>query len=79
MGIVSIDVTSAVDSLRPGKGSEQRAGAVYEEKSPVRLTVDKAIKAGLVVRIGDTVAGCEHAPQLELLKARFLEGGPSTN
>jgi F0F1-type ATP synthase delta subunit len=41
--------------------------------------VDRAIKAGLVVRIGDTVLDASMRRQLELLKARFLEGGPSTN
>jgi len=45
----------------------------------LRLSVDPAIRGGLLVRVGDTVLDASIRRQLELLKARFLEGGPSTN
>jgi F0F1-type ATP synthase delta subunit len=41
--------------------------------------VDKAIKGGLVVRIGDTVLDASVRRQLEILRERFLSGGPLTN
>ncbi|HMK38135.1 MAG TPA: ATP synthase F1 subunit delta [Bacteroidota bacterium] len=80
MGIVSVDVTSAVEFT-----PSQRADLAGElerytgKKVRMRLTVDAAIRAGIVVRIGDTVLDASMRRQLELLKARFLEGGASTN
>jgi F-type H+-transporting ATPase subunit delta len=80
MGIVSVDVTSAIEftpSQRRDLSSELER--YTKKKVRIRMTVDRAIKAGLVVRIGDTVLDASMRRQLELLKARFLEGGPSTN
>ena len=80
MGIVSIDVTSAVEfTPSQEKDLNNELERYTKKKVRVRLTVDRAIKAGLVVRIGDTVLDASMRRQLELLKARFLEGGPSTN
>jgi F-type H+-transporting ATPase subunit delta len=80
MGIVSIDVTSAVEftpSQHKDLGVELER---YTKKMVrIRMTVDRAIGAGLVVRIGDTVLDASMRRQLELLKARFLEGGPPVN
>jgi F-type H+-transporting ATPase subunit delta len=80
MGIVSVSVTSAIEftpSQEKDLGSELER--YTKKKVRIRITVDRAIKAGLVVRIGDTVLDASMRRQLELLKARFLEGGPSTN
>ena len=80
MGIVSIDVTSAVEFTPSQEKDLGRELERYTKKKVrVRITVDRAIRAGLVVRIGDTVLDASMRRQLELLKARFLEGGPSTN
>jgi F-type H+-transporting ATPase subunit delta len=80
MGIVSIDVTSAVEfTPSQEKDLNNELERYTKKKVRVRITVDRAIKAGLVVRIGDTVLDASMRRQLELLKARFLEGGPSTN
>jgi F-type H+-transporting ATPase subunit delta len=49
------------------------------KKVRVRIAVDKAIKGGLVVRIGDTVLDASVRRQLEILRERFLSGGPLTN
>jgi F-type H+-transporting ATPase subunit delta len=80
MGIVSVDVTTAVEftpSQRTDLSNELER--YTKKKVRIRMTVDRAIKAGLVVRIGDTVLDASMRRQLELLKARFLEGGPATN
>ena len=80
MGIVSVDVTSAVEfTPSQHKDLSNELERYTKKKVRVRVTVDRAIKAGLVVRIGDTVLDASMRRQLELLKARFLEGGPSTN
>ena len=80
MGIVNVDVTSALE-ITPAQ--QKDIGTTMEratkKKVRIRLIVDRAIRAGLVVRIGDTVLDASVRRQLELLKARFLEGGPSTN
>jgi len=80
MGIVNIDVTSAVE-FTPSQRTDlsDELERYTRKKVRIRLTVDSAIKAGIVVRIGDTVLDASIRRQLELLKARFLEGGPTTN
>ena len=77
MGIVSIDVTSAVE-FTPSQHTDlaSELERYTKKKVRIRVTVDRAIRAGLVVRIGDTVLDASMRRQLELLKARFLEGGP---
>ena len=80
MGIVSIDVTSAVEfTPSQHKDLASELERYTKKKVRIRMTVDRAIKAGLVVRIGDTVLDASMRRQLELLKVRFLEGGPTTN
>ena len=80
MGIVSVDVTSAVE-FTPSQHADlsNELERYTKKKVRIRMNVDSAIKAGLIVRIGDTVLDASMRRQLELLKARFLEGGPSTN
>jgi len=80
MGIASVDVTSAVE-FTPSQDRElsNELERYTKKKVRIRMTVDRAIKAGLIVRIGDTVHDASMRRQLELLKARFLEAGPSTN
>jgi F-type H+-transporting ATPase subunit delta len=80
MGIVNVDVTAAIEfTPSQEKDLSNELERYTKKKVRVRITVDRAIKAGLVVRIGDTVLDASMRRQLELLKARFLEGGPSTN
>ncbi len=80
MGIVSVDVTSAVELTAPQNSALAGELERYTKKKVrVRVTVDKAIRAGLVVRVGDTVLDASMRRQLELLRARLLEGGLAQN
>lgn len=80
LGIVSVDVTSAA-ALRPADaaGLTQALERYTRKKVRVRVTLDKALKGGLVVRIGDTVLDASIRRQLEILRERFRSGGPLSN
>ncbi|HTS00631.1 MAG TPA: ATP synthase F1 subunit delta [Bacteroidota bacterium] len=79
-GVVGVDVASAVALSAPQQEELTRAlGRATGKTVRLRLTVDPAIRGGLVVRVGDTVLDASVRRQLELLKARFVQGGPSTN
>lgn len=80
MGIVSVDVTSAVE-FTPSQRTDltNELERYTKKKVRIRMTVDRAIRAGLIVRIGDTVLDASMRRQLELLKARFIGGGSITN
>lgn len=73
--VVTAGITSA---LALGTEQEQRLRAELERrfKKTVRLqvTVDPAIRGGLVVRIGDTVLDASVQRQLELLRTRLATG-----
>jgi F-type H+-transporting ATPase subunit delta len=80
MGIISVEVTSAVDfTLSQRSKLEGTLERSTGKKVRIRMNVDRAIKAGLIVRIGDTVLDASIRRQLELLKERFIEGRSSTN
>ncbi len=80
LGIVNVDVTSAVE-LRPAEesGLAQALEQYTRKKVRVRVTLDKAIRGGLVVRIGDTVLDASIRRQLEILRERFRAGGPHSS
>jgi F-type H+-transporting ATPase subunit delta len=80
LGIVSVDVTSAVEFTPAQESGMVSALERYTRKKVrVRVTLDKAIKGGLVVRIGDTVLDASIRRQLEILRERFRAGGPQSN
>ena len=80
LGIVSVDVTSAIEFTPAEEIGLARALEGYTRKKVrVRVTLDKAIKGGLVVRIGDTVLDASIRRQLEILRERFRAGGPLSN
>lgn len=68
-GIVTVDVRSAV-SVAPPQEEELRSRLQNYTGKKVRLhmTVDPAVKGGLVVRIGDTVLDASIKRQLERLR-----------
>ncbi len=79
-GIVSVEVTSAVQLGLP---QEQKLREKLEQftgkKIRIRVTLDTALKGGLRVQIGDTVLDASIRRQLEMLRAKFLEGGTALN
>ena len=79
-GVVGVDVASAVALTAPQEEELTRAlGRATGKTVRLRLSVDPSIRGGLLVRVGDTVLDASIRRQLELLKARFIQGGPSTN
>jgi F-type H+-transporting ATPase subunit delta len=80
LGIVNVDVISAVELSSP---QEQELSRRLEQQTRkrvrVRFTLDKAVRGGLLVRIGDTVLDASLRHQLDLLRERFTQGGPLTN
>lgn len=80
LGLVSVDVTSAVEFTPSQQSGLMRELERYtRRKVRVRIALDKAIKGGLVVRIGDTVLDASIRRQLELLRERLRDGGPLAN
>lgn len=75
MGIVNINVVSAVELTREQEDAlrgqmERKTG----KKVRLHLSRDPGIKAGLIVRIGDTVLDASVKHQLEVLGERFARG-----
>lgn len=80
LGIVSVDVTSAVEFSPPQeKELTQKLELHTRKKVRVRFALDKAVRGGFLVRIGDTVLDASLRHQLEVLRERFTESGPLTN
>ena len=80
LGIVSVDVTSAVEFTPSQEKDLQNELERYTRKKVrVRIAVDAAIKGGLVVRVGDTVLDASIRRQLEILRERFITDRPLSN
>jgi F-type H+-transporting ATPase subunit delta len=80
LGIVNVDVTSAVElSSSQEQELSRRLEQQTRKRVRVRFTLDKAVRGGLLVRIGDTVLDASLRHQLDLLRERFTQGGPLTN
>jgi F-type H+-transporting ATPase subunit delta len=80
MGIVTVDVTTAVEMSVDQKREitaalERTTGKTVR----VRTATDAAIKAGLIVRIGDSVHDGSMRRQLERLRERLVTGSPDLN
>jgi F-type H+-transporting ATPase subunit delta len=80
LGFINVNVTSAVEMLPPQERALQDQLERYTRKKVrVRFSLDKRIKGGLVVKIGDTVLDSSIRNQLELLRERLVHGGPLSN
>lgn len=80
MGIVTAEVKSAVEiAPQQEKDLVARLEHYTSKKVRVRFALDKAMKGGLIVRIGDTVLDASLTRQLELLRKRLVEGSPLVN
>ncbi|MEO8167664.1 MAG: ATP synthase F1 subunit delta [bacterium] len=74
-GIVNIDVASAVEiSPEQGKSLSEKLEQYTKKKVRVRFALDKALKGGMVVKIGDTVLDASIKRQLELMREQFIHG-----
>jgi len=75
LGIVNVQVTSAVEFGGSQKDLLHKKLEKYTGKN-VRMhtALDKALKGGLLIQIGDTVLDASIRHQLEMLKNRFLAG-----
>lgn len=75
-GIVGVEVKSAVE-FTPEQERALTTQLEQRTNKTVRMSfsLDKAIKGGLVVKIGDTVLDASIQHQLQQLRDRFVEGG----
>ena len=75
LGLVSVEVKAAT-----GLTDEQRAilrqrfEQLTKKKVRIHMSIDKQLKGGFVVKVGDTVFDGSVRRQLELLRKRFTEG-----
>jgi F-type H+-transporting ATPase subunit delta len=80
LGIVTAEVKAAVELTSPQEKDLQSQLEQYTRKKVrVRFALDKQIKGGLVVKIGDTVLDASIRRQLERLKERFVAGDALSN
>jgi F-type H+-transporting ATPase subunit delta len=76
LGIMNVDVTSSVEVTPPQeKELRIRLERFTGKNVRLRFVVDKSIRGGLVVKVGDTVVDASLARQLQLLRERFVQGG----
>jgi F-type H+-transporting ATPase subunit delta len=78
LGVVTVDVTSAVE-FAPAqvRAIHERLEPYTQKKVKVRFLLDAGIRGGVVVRIGDTVLDGSIRHQLELLRERLVGGTAS--
>jgi F-type H+-transporting ATPase subunit delta len=75
LGVVNVGVKSAVElNYAQEKELKAQLERIAGKKVRLHLTVDTSIKAGLVIRIGDTVLDASLTRQLELMRERFVAG-----
>ncbi len=79
-GVVNVDVTTAAELAVP---QQERLRAVLERYTGktvrIRAAIDRSLKGGVRVQIGDTVLDASVRRQLELLRNAFLEGTSGLN
>jgi len=74
LGIVNVTVKTAVEFTRPQEDKLLRHLEEYTgKKVKIRFTIDKSVKGGFIVQIGDTVLDNSIRRQLELLRQKFTE------
>ncbi len=80
LGIVNVDVTTAVDLTTEQQRALTKGLEAYTQKNVrVRTVLDPAIKGGLRIRVGDTVLDATVTHKLERLHQRFTQGAVSTH
>lgn len=80
LGIVNVDVTTAVDLTKEQHGALTKALEQHTQKKVrVRTVLDPTIKGGLRIRVGDTVLDATVMHKLERLHQRFTQGAVFTH
>lgn len=80
LGIVNVDVTTAVDlTAAQQRALHQALEQHTQKKVRVRTVLDPSIRGGLRIRIGDTVLDATVTHKLERLHERFTQGTASTH
>jgi F-type H+-transporting ATPase subunit delta len=80
LGIVNVDVTSAVDLTKEQQKSLAQALEQHTKKKVrVNALLDPAVKGGLRIRIADTVVDATVAHKLQRIRQRFVEGAALTH
>jgi F-type H+-transporting ATPase subunit delta len=75
LGIVNVDVTTAVELTPPQlRGLQIELERHAGKKVRLKMVTDPAIRGGLVIQIGDTVLDASLTRQLERLRERFARG-----
>jgi F-type H+-transporting ATPase subunit delta len=79
-GIVNVDVTTAVDLTAEQERALTKALEQHTQKNVrVHTMLDRTIKGGLRIRIGDTVFDATITHKLERLHQRFIQGTAITH
>jgi F-type H+-transporting ATPase subunit delta len=80
LGVVAVTVKSATElTTQQEKELQLQMERYTKKKVRVVISIDKAIKGGLVVKIGDTVLDASIRHQLEILRQRFVAGSAMLN
>lgn len=75
LGVVNVEVRTAVElSYAQEKDLKATLEKMMNKKPRLQFVIDKTIKGGLVIRIGDTVLDASVTRQLELMRERFIAG-----
>jgi F-type H+-transporting ATPase subunit delta len=79
-GIITVEVAAAVELSDAQEQQLTRKLEGYTRKRVrMRFSLDKSLKGGLMVKIGDTVLDASVRRQLELLREQLVEGGTLRN
>lgn len=75
LGIVNVEVRTMVElGYAQEKDLRVQLERITGKKAKLRFVIDKAIRGGLIVRIGDTVFDASVSHQLERMRERFVMG-----
>lgn len=75
LGIVNVGVRTAVElNYAQEKDLRTQLERMTNKKVRFQFMIDKAIRGGLIIRIGDTVLDTSVTRQLERMRERFIAG-----
>jgi len=75
LGIVNVEVKTAVEfNYAQEKELRLQLEQLMNKKTRLQFVIDKTIKGGLIIRIGDTVLDSSVTRQLQVMRERFLAG-----